>query len=429
MEVEQFAAAMDESFPILTDLYVHTFEMGLEPPVTVELPDSFLGRCAPRLQSFVLDGVAFPVLPDLVLSASHFQYLHLLRIPHAGYILPEAMVTFLLPLHNLKDLTIGFSDLESRPHQMNPPPLKHALLPSLTEFEFYGTSEYLLDFIARIDTPMLNSFQVTPTLEFTPNVSQFHKFINRTDRLKTFIQAELYLRSWDVQAIFKSPANPGLDITYESPNWPLSSMMRLCERLLTIPSQVERLKLCGEAWDELDSSIEEGLDDEDQDDPLWLELLNPFVYVKSLYVSKRLGPLVAFSLKKLTGERVTEVLPRLENLFLEGLGSSGLRVCGRNYQVICFCAPVVWSCCSCTMLGTKVGVRVRTIFRWVTISFLQTSRFCFLTVPLDSLSYNHIYNVLHPVIGSGLAHTPTCVVYIYGYLYIAQLIPIPIPSG
>jgi len=100
-------------------------------------------------------------------------------------------------------------------------------------------------------------------------------------------------------------------------------MMRLCEQLLTIRSQVEQLELCGEDWNELDSSIEEESDDEDQDDPLWLELLNPFVSVKSLYVSKRLGPLVAFLLAKLTGERVTEVLPRLENLFLKGLGSSG----------------------------------------------------------------------------------------------------------
>ena len=48
----------------------------------------------------------------------------------------------------------------------------------------------------------------------------------------------------------------------------------------------------------------------------------------------------------------------------------------------------------------------------------------FLTAPLDSLSCN-MYNVLHPVILSGLAYTPTRVVYIYGYLYIAQLITIP----
>ena len=194
-EVEQFFAAMDELFPVLTDLCVHKFKLDMEPPVTAELPDLFLGGSAPRLQSFVLEGIAFPALLNLILSASHFQYLHLHTIPHAGYIPPEVMVTFLLPLHNLKGLTIRFSDFKSRPHQMNPSPLKHALLPSLTEFEFYGTSEYLLDFITQIDTPMLNNFQVTHTWEFTPNISQFHKFISHTDGLKPLIQAELYFCS------------------------------------------------------------------------------------------------------------------------------------------------------------------------------------------------------------------------------------------
>jgi len=321
MEVEQFTAMMDEPFPILTDLCVHTFETDRNPPVTAELPDSFLGGSAPRLQSFVLQGVVFPALPNLVLSASHFQYLHLHGIPHAGYIPPEAMVTFLLPLHKLKRFTIEFSSPESRPVQMSPPPLTHALLPSLTAFEFNGASEYLVDFIARIDTPMLDSFQMTFFSDVIPNISQLHKFIGRADRLKTFIQAEVYLRPWEVQVIFSSSANPGLDITCEVSDWSLSSMTRLYEQLLTIPSQVEQLELYEEAWNELDFSVEEGWHD-DLEDPLWLQLLDPFVSAKSLYVSKRLGPFVAFALEKLSGERVTEVLPTLDNLYFEGFESS-----------------------------------------------------------------------------------------------------------
>ena len=318
MEVEQFAAMMDGTFPALTDLRVCTPKTDLD----AELPDSFLGGSAPRLQSFVLEGVVFPALPNLVLSSSHFQYLHLDDVPHAGYISPEAMITFLLALPNLKGLTIGFTSLESRPLQMSPPTLTHALLPSLTEFQFSGASEYLVDFIARIDTPVLDSFQIMFFSDVIPNISQLHKFIDRTDRLKTFIQAEIYLGPWNVQAIFKSPANPGLNITYQRSDWPLSSMMRLYKQLLNIPSQVEQLELREEAWDELDFSVEEGWHD-DLDDPLWLQLLDPFVSAKSLYVSKRLGPFVAFALAKLTGERVTGILPRLENLFLEDLGSSG----------------------------------------------------------------------------------------------------------
>jgi len=311
MEVEQFAAAMDKPFPVLTDLR-------LEPSGMVELPDSFLGGSVPRLQSLVLEGVAFPALPNLVLSASHFQYLHLLDIPHAGYIPPELMVTFLLPLHNLNALTIEFSSPESRPHQISPPPFTHGALPSLTEFQFNGASEYLVDFIARIDTPMLNHFQVTFFSDVIPNISQLHKFIDRTDRLKTFIQAKVYLRPWEVQAIFKSSTNLGLDITCSVSNWPSSSMMRLCDQLLTIPSQVEQLELYEDTLDEL--AEEEW--QEDLDDPLYLQLFNPFVSVKSLYISEGLGPFVASVLEGLTGESVTEVLPILNDLYFEGLESS-----------------------------------------------------------------------------------------------------------
>jgi len=320
-EVENFTAAMDEPFPVLTDLRVSTFEIA-ESAVMAELPDSFLGGSAPHLQSFVLEGAASPALPNLVLSASHFQYLHLHSIPRAGYISPELMVTFLLALPNLKGLTIGFISPESRPSQMRPPPLAHALLPSLTEFQFSGASEYLMDFIARIDTPMLNSFQMIFFSDVIPNISQLHKFINRTNRLKTFICAEVYFHHREVQAVFKSPANLGLDITcgVSFSSWPLASMARLYEQLLTIPSQVEQLELCAEAWDELDFSIDWW--QKDIDDSLWLRLLNPFVSVKSLYITRTLGPFVAYALKTLTGESVTKVLPTLDNLFLEGFGSS-----------------------------------------------------------------------------------------------------------
>ena len=423
MEMEQFAAMMDEPFPALTDLRVRTLETDLGPAGKAELPDSFLGGSAPRLQSFVLEGTEFPALPNLVLSASHFQHLHLLRFPdaHVGYISPEAMVTFLLPLHNLKALTLGFA-FGRRPSRMSPPPLTHALLPSLTEFQFHGTSEYLLDFIARIDTPMLDSLQMTLTLGFIPNL-QFHKFINRTDRLKPFIQAEVYLRSDEAQAIFKSPANPGLDITYEM-SGPLDNMMRLYERLRTIPSQVERLELCGEDWEELDFSIEYDWN-EDLYDPLWPQLLHPFVSVRSLYVSEKLGPFVAYTLANPTEESVTEVLPRLENLFLEGLGSSG------------FVEETIKPFVSARQLsGHPVTVR-----RWEQKSAFGSSpgglpfRSCGHLIFVSDcaprqfeLQYVQCPAPRHRVWTCLHVHTRClylCVAYIYGYSYIAQLTAIP----
>jgi hypothetical protein len=56
---------------------------------------------------------------------------------------------------------------------------------------------------------------------------------------------------------------------------------------------------------------------------LWLELLHPFVALKNLYVSKKFVPHIAPTLQDLVGGRSTEVLPTLENIFLEGFQPLG----------------------------------------------------------------------------------------------------------
>jgi hypothetical protein len=50
----------------------------------------------------------------------------------------------------------------------------------------------------------------------------------------------------------------------------------------------------------------------------WLELVHLFTSVKDLYLSKNSVSFVTPVLQELSGERVTEVLPMLESLFLEG---------------------------------------------------------------------------------------------------------------
>jgi hypothetical protein len=52
---------------------------------------------------------------------------------------------------------------------------------------------------------------------------------------------------------------------------------------------------------------------------LWLELLRPFASVKNLYIYRESVPHVSPALQMLVGERTTEVLPVLQNLFLEEL--------------------------------------------------------------------------------------------------------------
>ena len=104
-------AAMEVPFPELTDLGFSTRHK-TEP---VPLPDSFLGGSAPRLQFLYLDGIPFPGLPKLLLSATHLTHLLLFNIPHSGYISPEAMVTSLSILTSLDELSLEFQSPLSRP--------------------------------------------------------------------------------------------------------------------------------------------------------------------------------------------------------------------------------------------------------------------------------------------------------------------------
>jgi len=52
---------------------------------------------------------------------------------------------------------------------------------------------------------------------------------------------------------------------------------------------------------------------------LWLELLLTFTAVKKFYLSTERAPGIAGALQELVEGRITEVLPSLENIFVEGL--------------------------------------------------------------------------------------------------------------
>jgi hypothetical protein len=54
-----------------------------------------------------------------------------------------------------------------------------------------------------------------------------------------------------------------------------------------------------------------------------LELLRPFFAVKNLYLDKEFALHIAHALQELVGERVMEVLPTLENVFIDEFQPSG----------------------------------------------------------------------------------------------------------
>ncbi len=62
---------------------------------------------------------------------------------------------------------------------------------------------------------------------------------------------------------------------------------------------------------------------DDIENDQWLDLLRPFITVKVLYLSEEIIPSFTSALQELVGDRVIEVLPVLQGLFLEEFHPSG----------------------------------------------------------------------------------------------------------
>ena len=236
--LKRLSAVMQEPFPALTGLYLSSNDHAH--PV---LLDKLLGGSAPNLQHLDLDGIPFPALPKLLLSATHLVRLRLRRIPYSGYISPEAMASSLANLPNLDTLVVEFhpprplSDRENR----RPPPLTRLVLPALTTLEFQGASEYLEDLVAQIDAPQLNCVKSRFFNQLTFDNPQLSKFIDRTEMLKTLSRAEVQILSDVVKIALGSTIGRGkleFSIACCQPDWQVSSMAQLCSQLPGLISRV-----------------------------------------------------------------------------------------------------------------------------------------------------------------------------------------------
>ena len=312
-QLENVLAAMQVPFPELTDLRLISYED--TPPV---IPDSFLGRSAPRLRFLHLHSIPFPGLPKLLLSAIHLVELDLHHIPHSGYISPEAMVALISVSSSLEKLSLYFQPPQSRPdwESRSLLPLKRTILPALHYFSFQGFTEYLEQVVTHIDTPQLGRMRIIFFDQIDFDCPRLTQFINCTPALKALNEAHVRLctatASVTLQSLFVSD-NLLIDIWCSELNRQLSAIKQVFNSSLQPVSTIEYLYIrhrsSQRVW-----TIE---------NTLWLELLLPFTAVKNLFLSKEFVPGIAVALQELDGGRVIEVLPRLEEIFIEGLEPSG----------------------------------------------------------------------------------------------------------
>jgi hypothetical protein len=143
-------------------------------------------------------------------------------------------------------------------------------------------------------------------------------FTGRTQILKSLNQARISF--FTSHAVISLPWRDGMDGYYDlslqtscrAPDWQLSSLAQLCTSSFPPLSTLEHLEIRdnGQHWHD------------DMEHTQWIELLHPFISVKDLIVSEELVHVVSPALQELVGERVAEVLPALQNIFLGGLQPS-----------------------------------------------------------------------------------------------------------
>ena len=320
-QLENVLATMQAPFLELEGLRLTSVDE--TPPV---IPDSFLGGSAPRLQFFVLSRISFPGLPKLLLTASHLTYLSLIDIPHSGYISPEAIVAPSSVLSNLEYLRLSFQSPRSRPggrlrSSQSP---KLSIFPALRYFQFKGVTEYLEELVIRIGTPQLNNMKITFFNQIDFNIPGLAQFINRTPRLRALDEVHVHVVVPGIASIRFQYRPSGyhrfghllINISCSEPDWQLSSIEQVCNSFHFL-STVEHLYI------ERQAGALPVWKDDPIENTLWFQLLLPFAVVKNLYLSMEFVPRIAATLKELVTSRVTEILPSLQNIFVEGLGTSG----------------------------------------------------------------------------------------------------------
>jgi hypothetical protein len=224
------------------------------------------------------------------------------------------MVALLSVLSSLRTLTLAFQspqsfpDWESRPS----PPSNLSILPALDDFCFRGVTEYLEDLVTFIDAPQHDNMHITFFHQIDFDCPRLAQFVICTP-LRALREARVQFDDSSARIIHQYHySHLEIEVSCREPDLQLLSIAQVCNFSLPPPSIVEDLYIEREHW-------QLAWENDALEITLWLELLLPFTAVKDLYISKFATDIAAAALHELVGGRITEVLPSLQYIFVEGL--------------------------------------------------------------------------------------------------------------
>ena len=280
--------------------------------ISIPVHNAFLGGSAPGLKEIKLDGIFYPftTLRQVLLSTNNLVELRLSKIPNAVYFSPDDLVTGLSTLARLKSLSVGFyfTAYHPPPDATHPPP-QRTTLPSLASLDFHGATEYLEEFMARIDSPALCNIAIRLFNQIFFELPQFCQFILRPNALgsPTWVIVTHSAGSVSVSFILNENGSCVLGTSCTRLDWQLSFVTEILTQLSPLLSSVRSLII----------QKDDGLPSmEDMDSTQWLELFRPFTHVTLVRVSEE--QLVPSIMQALVAEDMTTpVLPELFSLHLE----------------------------------------------------------------------------------------------------------------
>ena len=318
-QLGKIARLMLEPFPMLTHLSITSGNLSA-------LPDGFLGGSAPSLQKLDLPGALYQASPKLLLSASNLVNLrlHKITVP-TGYVSPEALVTHLATLLRLEIIDIGFTSFLD---PISSPLKTRTVLPTLRNFSYSGRCKYLEDFISRIDTPQINSIVIYYESGDSFDIPQLSKFINRSESLKRSLSRQCKISLSDCDEDFVTfcisrttserwDPKPGILVGLS--DYIEEQILHLTNILGFMSPMLSHVVHCT-----IDSVLAI-LCPVHQSEPTWLQVLRQISSMQTLFVFETSTSIIYDSLIYLNGEMITQVLPALKLLYLEGQPMPSLR--------------------------------------------------------------------------------------------------------
>ncbi|KAI9445780.1 hypothetical protein BJY52DRAFT_1194016 [Lactarius psammicola] len=319
--LDKCVSSLVKSFPALEDL-----RLGLRSDHisdNIVLPDNFLDNSTPLLRVIHLRDTAVPMLPRLLSSSNNLVSLRVKEIKSDGYFIAEDLAIGLSAATRLKYLELDYYSVPTHPLRRGDsvPLSSRIVLPSLTEFRYRGKSVNLMNFVSRIDAPIIEEIWVSLFRDIQYDTHELCAFFGRGEGLRPLRHRTMYFGFLGTCVVFEhrfsdSQSFPGIFSLLFSSHYdrPLDHDVFLVNQICAwfesrhILPEVTRLDIEGRSF----PSLSRWHNETDAED--WLNLLRPLTGVTRLKVVGTLVSCVVSALAQVTGETTREILPALQDL-------------------------------------------------------------------------------------------------------------------